>query len=45
MAGVGLLMILVNAFDYLLDWEDEYTALMIIGMGLVVIGMNNVRKQ
>ena len=45
MAVVGLLMILVNALDYLLDWNGEYVALLIIGLVLVVTGMNLSRKK
>ncbi len=45
MAGVGFLMILVNALDYLLGWEGEFMPLMIIGLVLVVTGMNLSRKH
>jgi len=45
MAGVGFLMILVNALDYLLGWDGEFMPLMIIGLVLVVSGMNLSRRR
>jgi len=44
MAGVGLLMILANALDYLLGWDTDLMPLMIIGLVMVVTGMNLSRK-
>jgi hypothetical protein len=44
MAGIGLLMILANALDYVLGWGGEFMPLMIIGLVLVVTGMNLCRK-
>ena len=44
MAGIGLLMILVNALNYVLDWDGEFMPLMIIGLVLVVTGMNLAKK-
>ena len=44
MAGVGFLMILINALDYLLGWDQELMPLMIIGLVLVITGMNLSRK-
>ena len=44
MAGIGLLMILANALNYVLDWDGEFMPLMIIGLVLVVTGMNFVKK-
>ena len=45
MAGIGLLMILANAINYLLDWGRQMTPLMIIGLVLVVTGMNMSRAR
>ena len=45
MVGVGFLMILVNALDYLLGWDGQFLPLMIIGLGLAVTGMNLSRKR
>jgi len=40
MAGIGLLMILANALNYMLGWGGQFLPLMIIGLVLVVTGMN-----
>lgn len=45
MAGIGLLMILANALNYVLGWDGEFMPLMIIGLVLVVTGMNLSRKH
>jgi hypothetical protein len=45
MASIGLLMILANALNYVLGWDGEFTTLMIIGLVLVVTGMNLVKKD
>jgi hypothetical protein len=45
MAGIGLLMLLANAFNYVLGWDGEFVPLMIIGLVLVVTGMNLVKKD
>jgi len=39
-AGIGFLMILANALEYLLGWDTEFTPLMTIGLVLVVSGMS-----
>jgi len=44
MAGIGLLMVLANALNYVLGWDGEFVPLMIIGLVLVVTGMNLSRK-
>ena len=44
MAGIGLLMILANALNYVLGWDGNLMPLMIIGLVLVVTGMNLSRK-
>jgi len=44
MAGIGLLMILANALNYVLSWDSQMTPLMIIGLTLVVTGMNLSKK-
>jgi len=45
MAGIGLLLIMANAFNYVLGWDGEFVPLMIIGLVLVVTGMNLVKKD
>jgi len=45
MASIGLLMILANALNYVLGWGGELVPLMIIGLVLVVTGMNLSRKH
>jgi hypothetical protein len=45
MASIGLLLILANAFNYVLGWDGEFVPLMIIGLVLVVTGMNLVKKD
>ena len=45
MVGAGFLMVLVNAFSYLLGWNGEYTPLLIIGLGLGVTGLNLTRNK
>ena len=40
MAAVGFLMVLANALDYLLGWDVNLVPLMIIGLVLVVTGIN-----
>jgi len=45
MAGIGLLMILTNALNYVFGWDGEFVPLMIIGLALVVTGMNLSRKS
>ena len=45
MAGAGLLMILANALDYLLGWDAEFMPLMIVGLALVITGINFSRKR
>jgi len=45
MASIGILMILANALNYVLDWDRQMTPLMIIGLVLVVTGMNLSRRQ
>lgn len=45
MAGVGLVMILLNVFDYLFGWERVHPAVGTIGLVLVVIGFKTARKS
>jgi hypothetical protein len=45
MVGAGFLIILVNAFAYLLDWNGEYTPLLIIGLALSVTGLTLTRNK
>ncbi len=44
MVGVGFVMILITALSYLLNWDGQYTPLFIIGIVLVVVGMNMTIK-
>ena len=44
MVGAGFLMILVNALDYILNWNYEFTPLFIIGLVFVAVGMNKVKS-
>ena len=45
MAVIGFAMVVFNALNYLLDWDQESTPLMIIGIALTVTGMNMVRSS
>ena len=45
MSAAGYLMILVNASAYLWGWNGNYTPLGIIGLVLVVTGLNLSRKH
>jgi len=45
MAGVGFLMVLVNALAYVLGWNGEHTPLLIIGLVLGATGLNLTRKR
>lgn len=45
MAGVGFLMIIFNALDYILGWEGNSTPLFIIGLVLVAVGLRWVRTS
>ncbi|MFC1685461.1 hypothetical protein ACFLZZ_00380 [Nanoarchaeota archaeon] len=45
MAGIGFVMILANALNYLLNWGKEMTPLFIIGLVFVVIGMNMTKGK
>lgn len=40
MATVGFLMVLANAFDYLLGWDGNLIPLLIIGLVLVATGLS-----
>jgi hypothetical protein len=44
MAGIGLLMILANALNYILGWDGDFMPLMIIGLVLAVTGRNLSKK-
>ena len=39
-ATVGFLLVLANAFDYLLGWEGNLIPLLIIGLVLVATGLS-----
>jgi membrane protein implicated in regulation of membrane protease activity len=45
MAGVGFVMILVNALSYLLGWELKSPAFTILGLVLVVTGARTAGKS
>ena len=40
MLCAGFLMIVANALDYLLGWGRDLFPLLIIGLSLVVVGVN-----
>jgi len=44
-ATVGFLMILVNAFDYVLGLDGNLTPLLVIGLVLVVTGLSLSTRQ
>jgi hypothetical protein len=44
MAGVGFLMILLTALDYVFGWNQTFTPVFIIGLIFVVVGMNYFKK-
>jgi membrane protein implicated in regulation of membrane protease activity len=44
MAIVGFVMILINAFSYLLGWTWKSPAFTILGLVLIVIGAKTARK-
>lgn len=44
MAGVGFVMILINALSYLLGWDLKSPAFTILGLVLIVIGARTARK-
>ncbi|MFC1647947.1 hypothetical protein ACFL1B_00660 [Nanoarchaeota archaeon] len=45
MAVAGFVLLLVNAANYLFHWEGNFTPIGIIGLVLVVTGMNLVKKS
>jgi len=45
MAGVGFLMIIFNALDYILGWEGNSTPLFIIGLVFVAVGLRDYRTS
>jgi hypothetical protein len=45
MAGVGLILIIIQALNYILHWGYETSAIGIIGIVFVVIGMNMTREK
>jgi len=45
MAGVGFVMILINAMSYLLSWDLKSPVITIMGLVLVVIGARIARKS
>ena len=42
--GVGFIMILVTALGYLLNWERNFSAIFIIGLVAVAVGLGWTRK-
>ena len=45
MTGIGFLMILVTALGYILNWDRNFSAIFIIGLVFVGVGMNRTRKS
>jgi len=45
MAGVGFVMILINALSYLLGWDLKSPAFTILGLVLIVIGARTAKKS
>lgn len=45
MAIAGFVMILINAFSYLLGWTWKSPAFTILGLVLIVIGAKTARKS
>jgi hypothetical protein len=44
MASIGFVMILMNAFSYLLGWSWKSPAFTILGLVLIVIGAKTAKK-
>jgi hypothetical protein len=45
MAGVGFVMILINALSYLLGWDLKSPGFTIFGLVLIIIGARTARKS
>jgi hypothetical protein len=45
MAGVGFIMILINALGYLLGWDLKFPVFTILGLVLIVTGVRTARKS
>jgi len=45
MAGVGFVMLLVNAFGYIFDWDIKSPAFTVLGLIFVMIGLKRARKS
>jgi len=45
MAGIGFVMILINALSYLLGWDLKSPAFTILGLVLIVIGSRTAWKS
>ncbi len=44
MAGVGFMMIVINALDYILGWETIHPAFGVVGLVFVAVGLKTARK-
>jgi hypothetical protein len=44
MAGIGFLMLLVNALSYIFGWSLKTPIFTVLGLVFVLIGLKNVRK-
>lgn len=44
-SGMGFLMILANALDYLLGWDANLIPLLIVGFVLVAVGLGLSRNR
>jgi len=45
MALIGLIMILINALGYIFNWDITSSALVIMGIVFVVIGMGMAKNS
>jgi hypothetical protein len=45
MVGAGFAMIVLNALNYLLEWNSEFTPIGIIGLVFVAVGLRMARGK
>lgn len=45
MAGVGIVMILISALSFILNWEPKSPSFGIIGLVLALVGILTLRKS
>lgn len=44
MVIVGFMMLLTNAFGYILDWDIKNPAFTVLGLIFIIIGLKKVRE-